>query len=83
MKEGNQEHFSADGEPLHGIVGWDDINMKPTQKEENGVRTIAADDDDFEKCTFDKYANKGLLTREDALGASQEIISQWKHLSPM
>ena len=66
----DQEHFSADGEPLHGIVGWDDVNMKPTQKEENGVRTIAADDDDFEKCKFQKYAQNGLLTREDALGAT-------------
>ena len=48
----DQEHFSADGEPLHGIVGWDDIHMKPTQKEEDGKRTNAADDDDFQKCMF-------------------------------
>ena len=55
--------------------------MKPTQKEEDGKRTNAADDDDFQKCMFQKYANKGLLTREDALGATQEIISTWAHLN--
>ena len=56
--------------------------MVPTQQEEDGTRTIAAADDDFENCTFKKYANKqGLFSRYDALGAAQEIIGTWKHLS--
>ena len=34
------------------------------------------------KNTFKKYANKqGLFSRYDALGAAQEIIGTWKHLS--
>ena len=77
-----QQKYSENGEPFHGIVGWDDADMLPTQKEENGVRTIAAADDEFEACTFKKYANKqGLFSRYDALGAAQEIIGTWKHLS--
>ena len=26
----DQEIFSLNGNPLHGIVGWDDLYMKPT-----------------------------------------------------
>ena len=84
LNEPTQTKFSINGEPLHGTVGWDDINMVPTQKEENGARSIAAEDDDFMNCTFKKYANKqGLFSRYDALGAANEIIGTWKHLSNM
>ena len=81
LRDQDQIKFSADGEPLHGIVGWDDIYMKPTQQEEDGTRSIAADDDTVMKCMFEKYADKGLLTKADALGATQELVSQWKHLN--
>ena len=29
-RDRDQEKFSGDGEPLHGIVGWDDLHMSPT-----------------------------------------------------
>ena len=82
LMQPTQTSFSIDGAPLHGTMGWDDINMVPTQQEENGTRTIAAADDEFQTCTFQKYQNKqGLFSRYDALGAAQEIIGTWKHLS--
>ena len=30
---------------------------------------------------FEKYSDKGLLTKADALGATQELVSDWKHLN--
>ena len=33
------------------------------------------------KCMFEKYSDKGLLTKADALGATQELVSDWKHLN--
>ena len=78
-----QTKFSVDGEPLHGIVGWDDLNMKPTQEEENGARSDAAATDEFEGTVFKKYADSnGILDRSAALGAVQEIVAKWDHLSP-
>ena len=58
--------------------------MKPTQEYENGARSFAAEDDDFMTCAFKKYMNpQGLFTRYDALGAAQEIIGTWMHMSQM
>ena len=43
----DQEKFSVNGNPLHGIVGWDDLYMKPTQSYDDGARSYKADKDDF------------------------------------
>ena len=77
-----QTAYSDEGQPLHGIVGWDDLFMKPTQREENGARSGAAAHDDFLACTFGKYENEhGLLDRPSALGAMQEVVRHTLHLS--
>ena len=77
-----QTKFSPSGEPLHGIVGWDDLNMKPTQMEENGARSPKAEEDEYQESVFRKYGDaQGLFSRQAALGAVQEIIGKWKHLS--
>ena len=81
-KSGTQEKFSANGEPLHGIVGWDDLNMKPTQEEENGVRSSAATDDDFLAVVFSKYQDEnGNMDRPQAYGAAAEVLGSWMHKS--
>ena len=54
--------------------------MKPTQKEENGARSIAADTDDQERCVFSKYADdNNMLTRDNAGRAVQELARMWDH----
>ena len=56
--------------------------MKPTQQEENGVRSYKAEQDEFQASVFNKYVDaQGLFDRPAALGAVQEVISKWKHLS--
>ena len=77
----DQTKYSDEGAPLHGIVGWDDLNMKPTQLEEDGSRSSAAAEDDFLACTFNKYADgRGLLNKSDAWGAARDVLAKFRHV---
>ena len=67
-----QRVFSPNGDPLHGIVGWDDVNMKSSMANVVGYyeKSDLASADEFESCAVAKYADKdGRLDRAAALGA--------------
>ena len=56
--------------------------MMPTQLEENGSRSDAANQDDEIKVALSKNVGEGnLFSRNAAWGAAHDVVKRWKHLS--
>ena len=63
-------------------MGWDDLDMMPTQLEEDGSRSIKPDEDDEIKVALSKNASpENLFSRANAYGAAHDVMKRWNGLS--